>query len=1004
MHSTRRLRSFSSLLSSSGRRRRPARSLGAAVAIALAAVALGADSGAESHGAEIERLQTEMREAAQNLEFERAAELRDEIRELGGEPDREVLVGAGVDVAAAPPREVKWGPHLDIGGKFGNERLLGRGDLFIPFWQDPRSLAFLDVRAMGDDNDTIEGNFGVGFRRMFGEKVILGGYGFFDLRSSDRGGDRNEFISGTVGIEALTEDFDFRVNGYIPEDETKNAPNKTKASLSGGSLFVKRGRERALYGVDGELGVRVPFLPEPLWDTRLYAGGFYFDAPQFDEVLGPRGRAEMRLYDLPLLPANSRLTLTGEVSHDEVRDVVAFGGVKVRIPFYGFWNAGHGSGPQGGLTRLERRMVDPVVREVDIVTNAEAIDEEPAVNPKTGNRIEQVRFADAAGGGDGQSPGSPDELADAIAGAGTDGVVVVDAGTGDVLGNVTLEDGQSLLGGGANLLVVGANSGTQAMWQAPGERPTLVDGLDNGSTIIVLAENNLIGGVDLDGLGNDADGIAGTNFEQFMLMDTEIRDTDVAVRLEVNDDGEVGTYQGVGNRFLENRVVDGSDGAMTLLVEDGGRLVASIEKSVFRDNGEDGIDALVEDGTLDVTISDSEFTGNANDGVDLEQEPGSTLYVDIRNSLFEGNTDDGLEVTTVNDGSTGNMTFMGELVGNRFVGNGPVDGGGADGVNHGVEIFDDSQGITDVTWYVEGNEFAGNGEDGFDLEVDVELDFDSDPNVVLNLWTDFVGNRFVDNGNDGLDFDFFGEGPVSATWGARIANNDFVGNAATDFDSDIDPAGFSGEVEAGPLADLDFDWLVTDNLFQENGNMDDGGDGANVHVSGFISATSLTGSVQFVENRFVENQDDGLELTIFDVDRDVGVIQFDADVIGNRFALNGDDAVFVDIFDAGEAIGTLRFVENTVDSPGDDGFDLGITDSDYDVVLGGNEVRNAGGVALEIDADAQDWSSQVNGDVLGNTFLGSMTPGADCGGECDFDGASDNDGSLLINGVDEAIP
>ena len=89
--------------------------------------------------------------------------------EVGGE-SVEVPPPASPSPAPAPKTSSgrKWGAHVDIGFKGGNDRYLGGGDFFIPLWQNDRALLFSDLRVMGDNDKSVEGNIGLAYRRMGG--------------------------------------------------------------------------------------------------------------------------------------------------------------------------------------------------------------------------------------------------------------------------------------------------------------------------------------------------------------------------------------------------------------------------------------------------------------------------------------------------------------------------------------------------------------------------------------------------------------------------------------------------------------------------------------------------------------------------------------------------------------------------------------------------------------------------------------------------------------------
>ncbi|MEM9284071.1 MAG: hypothetical protein AAGA96_19810 [Verrucomicrobiota bacterium] len=132
--------------------------------------------------------------------------------------------------------------------------------------------------------------------------------------------------------------------------------------------------ERAYQGIDYEFGAKVLGFGDNHNEIRVFGGGFYFDndAPGFPAIAGPRGRVEMRLFDVPFLGEGSRVTLSGEVQWDEVRETNAFAGINIQIPLGRTRAKGNPFGASkgySGLNRLERRMLDPIVRDVDIVTN-----------------------------------------------------------------------------------------------------------------------------------------------------------------------------------------------------------------------------------------------------------------------------------------------------------------------------------------------------------------------------------------------------------------------------------------------------------------------------------------------------------------------------------------------------------------------------------------------------------------------------------------------------------
>ena len=130
----------------------------------------------------------------------------------------------------------KWGPHIEVYFKAGNKRTLGELDVFAPIWQNNRAMVFANLRGNGDLSANIEGNFGVGYRRIMNGEWIFGSYAYFDIRRTKHG---NTFVQGTIGIEVLTTDWDFRANGYIPELGSKRVNSLNVIEFNGNQVVVR---------------------------------------------------------------------------------------------------------------------------------------------------------------------------------------------------------------------------------------------------------------------------------------------------------------------------------------------------------------------------------------------------------------------------------------------------------------------------------------------------------------------------------------------------------------------------------------------------------------------------------------------------------------------------------------------------------------------------------------------------------------------------------------------
>ena len=392
-------------------------------------------------------------------------------------------------VSPAALAQPQYPATVDVFAGGGNDGADGGLELMAPFVEGEGSLLFGLARGVvGDESGT--GGVGLGYRSQVLPGWILGGYGMVDYQ---RGRSREGYFQGVLGVEALTESFDFRINGYLPEndettlaDVTGGAPPPPPVTLgeivivdheiglvtgvTAGTGAVFRAFEQPLPGIDAEIGYR---LPLPGHDVRIFLGAFHFDDGDYESITGPKARAEWRIHDLDLFGNNSRLTIEAGIRDDDVRGTDASAGVRIRIPFGGVPSNQRGH----ELAGLDQRMLDPIRRENHIVTGERedmqagtpaTLEIEAVRAVETDSEITSIWFADGAGGGDG-TQGNETTLGAAVAGAGAGGLVVALGGSGDLAGNVTLANDQILLGGASTLQIQGLTTSTMATY-APRRR------------------------------------------------------------------------------------------------------------------------------------------------------------------------------------------------------------------------------------------------------------------------------------------------------------------------------------------------------------------------------------------------------------------------------------------------------------------------------------------------------------------------------------------------------
>ncbi|MEK9844721.1 inverse autotransporter beta domain-containing protein [Thalassospira sp.] len=344
------------------------------------------------------------------------------------------FIASSVAHADASQTADKWGGHIDLEGKAGTDRNLGESDLFIPLWQDDDTLTFTSIRARMDDNNSHEGNFGLGIRQMLDTGWNIAGYGYFDRRHSPYG---NKFNQLTFGAEALSLDWDFRANAYVPIGTTQYMEDSlSTVDVSGTTLMYNQGEERALSGFDGEIGWRIPlFKADAGQQLRAYAGGYRFTEDGVDTVQGPRGRLDLTFDEVPFLWEGSRFSLGAEIQHDSPRGTQGFASFRLRIPLHGF-----GDTPKPRLTAMERRMSDPIIRDIDVVSQAGQFSEASEITETADGETITVLNSNST---------SAANFATDIANAGANSTVILSGNYTAINSVTTVQSGQTIVGGGA---------------------------------------------------------------------------------------------------------------------------------------------------------------------------------------------------------------------------------------------------------------------------------------------------------------------------------------------------------------------------------------------------------------------------------------------------------------------------------------------------------------------------------------------------------------------------
>jgi len=270
-------------------------------------------------------------------------------------------VGTGLtEPVEMPASSMPWGPslpagQLNVGLHFGDQQVESYSDILIPVWQQRLDLIFVNPRGTGNDDDSQECNFGLGWRHLFpGPEIMIGGNLFYDRRNTPLD---NTFNQAGFGVEFLSQWVDARANFYLPEngEKTKDDYVVTPGTLqehneywsaptAQGHVISQYGyeitdsynlknlqhyrtTEQAMDGFDAEIG---SLLPLPVLmdyaDIKAFVGFYEYNAHYDDRISGVKGRIEVR-------PAPALYLDAGWVEDEKLFGSRYSVGARAAIPF-----------------------------------------------------------------------------------------------------------------------------------------------------------------------------------------------------------------------------------------------------------------------------------------------------------------------------------------------------------------------------------------------------------------------------------------------------------------------------------------------------------------------------------------------------------------------------------------------------------------------------------------------------------------------------------------------
>lgn len=640
------------------------------------------------------------------------------------------------NLGCAYANDKPYGAHADISGKYSSMRSLGELELFVPLAQSRNTLLFADVRGMVDTEGSKEGNFGLGLRHIINDRVIIGGYGFYDRRRSSNNFNYNEI---TLGTEIMTEKFDLRFNYYGANNNFREI-NRTSNTVVTGTDIALSGDpylygntvwsggllehttttnifgETALDGWDIEAGA------ELFRGLRAFGGYYKFSSPESDEVTGPKARLEWNIGDSFNKDTKWKISLNAEITDDKVRGTNTWGGIRLRIPF------GSKHTKSSSNSRLMNRMTETIRRDVDVVTGASQNAEVSVSHTDTTTQLSDANmnywFVDntASGSDDGSFENPFDTLKEAEAASSENDIIFVYAGDGTSTGyhnGFVMQNSQSLIGEYMGL------TWDDTTLIAEGDRPSITH-TQTDSIIIELANANTISGLSLNGNNISNVGINSVSGTGYYNIENNIITQLIGDGLSFNSPEQIEitlrgntitNNQGTGLKIfdgenieldvIENDISNNNHNGIRLdtirsvvinleynRINDNGLygfmswgsrdIRISASKNLINNNGYTGFN-LTSFSRADVTFEDNEIHNNHSAAIALYGSSLSNLV--LRNNHISNN------YILVQAGGPSLMIFEGNFINDRIFlegGHGEVDFGSGPGGSAGMNCITDT--------------------------------------------------------------------------------------------------------------------------------------------------------------------------------------------------------------------------------------------------------------------------------------------------------------------------
>jgi hypothetical protein len=445
-----------------------------------------------------------------------------------------IIILTAITAAAVTAEEVQRSPRFNINGITGDD-FIGQAGILYPFKNTEDSLWYTDFRYRMSADDVDEWNLGIGYRYKLdnAENHVAGAYLFRDRREEYD----YDWDMWTLGGEILTDQWDFRLNGYITEDEVLSAPELDEVVVKSRRLIYQQGAYASMNGLDIEVGKRFTDAEGIFNNVGIYAKLYRFFESSTDTMTGRQLRVDKQFGERDKTTWNLGL----EWRDDNTRGSDTEATFAVSIPF-GADSETEGEEAVESIEYsseeiLEARMTEQPKRDLDIVVgesdalqsdneeddyaldysggvelgtvwyvtaDGDGVQDGSRENPLSITEISENYYYDAAKRVDKKLPGEND----VIILLGDDGVME--------LGKINLMSGQKLLSPGGYITVAADAQGSRkTQFRPEGKRAELnfdlvvtgsideieANGLLEYPSLIILDDNTVVSGLKINTAG-----------------------------------------------------------------------------------------------------------------------------------------------------------------------------------------------------------------------------------------------------------------------------------------------------------------------------------------------------------------------------------------------------------------------------------------------------------------------------------------------------------------------